>query len=144
MPYRNVGDVVNNLMTGDISGFFTAASTAMSTQGSDKVKVLAITGEKRSDKLPKVPTFAESCVDMKGFEQGAWFGVVAPVGTPDDIIAKLNAALNDATKDASLSGRLAASGVEMTGSTPEFFRKFMADQDAYWGKTLLDAGIKPQ
>ncbi|RDV04558.1 Bug family tripartite tricarboxylate transporter substrate binding protein [Undibacter mobilis] len=143
IPYRNIGDALNNIMSGDIHAAFSAASTAASVQGSDKLKVLAVTGDKRIPQLPNIPTFAEGGIVMKGFEEGAWYGFVAPAGTPDAIVNKLNAALNEVVKDQSLRERLVASGVELTSGTPADFAKFMASQDQFWGKTLKDAGITP-
>ncbi|HWK95529.1 MAG TPA: tripartite tricarboxylate transporter substrate binding protein [Pseudolabrys sp.] len=143
IPYRNIGDALNNIMSGDIHAAFSAASTAVGMQGSEKLKVLAVTGDKRIPQLPNIPTFAEGGIVMKGFEEGAWYGFVAPAGTPDAIVNKLNAALNEVVKDQSLRDRVAASGVELTSDTPAEFAKFMTVQDQFWGKTLRDAGITP-
>lgn len=143
IPYRNIGDALNNIMSGDIHAAFSAASTAVSVQGSDKLKVLAVTGDKRIPQLPSIPTFAEGGIVMKGFEEGAWYGFVAPASTPDAIVNKLNAALNEVVKDQSLKDRLVNSGVELTSGTPAEFAKFMTVQDQFWGKTLREAGITP-
>ncbi len=143
VPYRLVGDAVNNTMAGIISGVFSAATAAIGVQASDKVKILGVTGDKRVPGLPDVPTFSESGIKMRGFEQGAWYGVAAPLGTPDAIVAKLSSALNEATQDETLKARLISAGGELKSGTPEEFYNFLVEQDAFWGETLKGAGVTP-
>lgn len=143
VPYRTVGEAMTNSMSGLISGVFSAASTAIGASGSDKVKVLGVTGEKRLPQLPNVPTFAESGIRLEGFEQGAWYGVVAPIDTPDAIVAKLNGALKDIAADEALRQRLGKLGVEARSDTPAEFKTFLTEQDMFWDKTLKAAGIMP-
>jgi tripartite-type tricarboxylate transporter receptor subunit TctC len=123
---------------------FSAASTAVNLGKDGKVNVLGVTGNTRASILPDVPTFAEQGIRMTGFEDGSWYGIVAPAGTPDDIIAKLNDALNQAVADHAAKEKLAVAGIELTGSTPQAFRDFIATQYAYWGETLRAAGVKPE
>lgn len=144
ISYRGIGDAMTNSMTGIITGLFSAGSSAINASSNDKLKVLAVTGDHRMPALPKVPTFAESNITMRGFEAGAWFGVVAPAGTPTAIAQKINAALNDMSGDAEAKGRFASAGAELKVSTPKEFEDFLGAQHALWGKTLADLGVKPE
>jgi tripartite-type tricarboxylate transporter receptor subunit TctC len=131
------------VIAGHISGVFSAASTAMGLAKEGKAHVLGVTGTARSPALPDVPTFAEKGVRMTGFKTGSWYGLVAPAGTPDDIIAKLNVALREAAGDKDMRERLARSGLELTATSPQEFKDFLAGQYRYWGESLRAAGIKP-
>lgn len=143
VAYRAITEATSNTIAGHISGVFSAASTAMGLAREGKAHVLGVTGTTRSPALPDVPTFAEHGVQMAGFEAGSWYGVVAPAGTPDDIIEKLNAALRDAAADTEVRERLAKSGLELAATSPKEFGDFIAAQHRYWGETLRAAGIKP-
>lgn len=144
ISYRGIGDAMSNAMTGIISGLFSAGSSAINANGNEKLRVLAVTGDRRMSQLPKVPTFAESNIALRGFEAGAWFGVVAPAGMPVALVEKINRALNDMNGDADAKARFAAAGANFKAGTPKEFGDFLAAQDALWGKTLADLGVKPQ
>jgi tripartite-type tricarboxylate transporter receptor subunit TctC len=144
VPYRAVAEATTNVLAGHISAVFSAASTAVGLAKERKAHVLGVTGGKRMSAMPDVPTFAENGIQMKGFEDGSWYGIVAPAGTPDAIVAKLNAALNEAVHDAEAKEKLAAAGIELTSGNPQTFRDFIASQHAYWGETLRAAGVKPE
>ena len=79
---------------------------------------------------------------MTGFENGSWYGLMAPAGTPDAIVAKLNAALVATVQDRTVADKLMASGLELSSSTPEEFGSFTRTQNNYWGETLRAAGIE--
>jgi tripartite-type tricarboxylate transporter receptor subunit TctC len=143
IPYKGIGDATANAMTGIISGLFSAASTAIGVQGNDKVKVLGITGDKRMPQLPNVPSFSESNIKMPGFEHGAWFGLVAPAGTSDAIIERINKTLNDIKEDDKAKARFAAAGAEFKGGTVAQFGDFLTKQHAHWKDTLQKVGVKP-
>jgi tripartite-type tricarboxylate transporter receptor subunit TctC len=144
VPYRALADATTNVAGGHISAVFSAASTAVNLGKDGKVNVLGVTGNTRASILPDVPTFAEQGIRMTGFEDGSWYGIVAPAGTPDDIVAKINDALNQAVADNGAKEKLAAAGIELAGSTPQAFRDFITAQHAYWGETLRTAGVKPE
>jgi tripartite-type tricarboxylate transporter receptor subunit TctC len=142
VPYRGSADATSNAMTGIISGLFSAASTAIGVQGNDKVRVMGVTGESRLPQLPNVPTFAESNIKMPGFEYGAWFGLVAAAGTPDAIVDKINAKLNDLKDDQETKARFTASGAEFKGGTAAQFRDFLTEQNSVWRSALQKEGVK--
>jgi tripartite-type tricarboxylate transporter receptor subunit TctC len=144
VPYRAVNDAVSNVISGDISAVFSAASTAIGMASSGKVAVLGITGDKRLPELPSVPTFAENGITMTGFENGSWYGIAAPAKTPDGIVAKINAALNKMAQNEQLKAKLAASGLALSAGSTEAFKTFVTSQYNYWGETLRAAGVKPE
>jgi tripartite-type tricarboxylate transporter receptor subunit TctC len=144
VPYRTVGEATNDVIAGHISAVFSAASTAIGLAGQNKINILGVTGTKRLDALPNTPTFQENGIKMVGFEGGSWYGIVAPAGTPDPIIAKLNAALVKTVQNENMKRKLMAAGIELSSSTPEEFGTFIHTQYTYWGETLRAAGIKPE
>jgi tripartite-type tricarboxylate transporter receptor subunit TctC len=89
-----------------------------------------------------VPAFAEAGLTLPGFEQGTWYGIAAPAGTPDAIVAKLNTALNKALQSKAVADRLAASDIFVQQSAPAEFQQFVSDQFAFWKKTIATAGLK--
>lgn len=144
ISYRGIVTAMNNTMTGIISGLFSAGSAAVSASGNDKLRVLAVTGKKRMPQLPNIPTFDESGITMRGFEIGAWFGLVAPAGTPAEIAQKINAALNDMANNQDAKTRFATAGAEFRSGSQKEFADFLVAQDALWGKALSDLGVKPE
>jgi tripartite-type tricarboxylate transporter receptor subunit TctC len=144
VPYRTVGEATNNVIAGEISAVFSAASTAIGLGNENRAYVLGVTGSQRLKGLPNAPTFEEAGIKMTGFEGGSWYGVAAPAATPDAIVAKLNAALLETVQNKETRDRLAALSVELSGSTAEEFGTFVKAQYAYWGHTLRAAGIQPE
>ena len=103
---------------------------------------MGVSGEKRLPQLPNVPTFAESNIKMPGFEYGAWFGLVAAAGTPDAIVEKINAKLNDMKDDPETRARRSASGAEVKGGSASQFREFLTSQNSVWRSALQKEGVK--
>ena len=104
---------------------------------SGKLKALAVTGSKRSEALPDVPTVAET---LPGFECASWYGLWAPAKTPPDIVQKLNAAVNKALAS-DMRERLVADGIVPGGGSVADFTKFQADDIAASGKIIADKKI---
>lgn len=105
-----------------------------------KLRVLAITGPRRSPALPDVPTVAES--GYPGFEVNNWQGLLAPAGTPPEIIAKLHAATIKALKQPAVVKQLETAGTEPIGSSPEEFKRFLAAEISKWGKVIEQSGAR--
>jgi tripartite-type tricarboxylate transporter receptor subunit TctC len=139
VPYRGNGPALTGLLGGDVHVLFPSLASALEFVSTGKLRALAIAGARRAEKLPALPTVAES---VPGFEASTWYGVGAPKGTPADIIAKLNAALNAALGEAAAKARLADLGVEPLPKNPAQFAKFIADEDEKWGKVIRAANIK--
>ena len=132
-------DIISNRIT----GLFTAPSGGISLAKEGKVKMLAVIGRQRLSEMPDVPAFSETGLKLAGFEEGTWYGIAAPAGTPDDIVAKLNAALNKALEDKSVAERLAASDI-FVRRAPRRFPKIRFGSICLWKKTIATAGLKAE
>ena len=107
-----------------------------------KLKALGVSAAKRVAFLPDVPTLAEQ--GLSAFESVGWFGVVAPAGTPSEIIATLNAAFVKALSDPAAIEKIRVLGAEPAPSSPEAFAKFIQSESTKWGKLIAEAGIKAE
>jgi tripartite-type tricarboxylate transporter receptor subunit TctC len=145
VPYRGTAPAVNDAVAGQIQLLFTGAPAVLPMVRAGKLKALAVSSAKRLDSAPELPTVAESDPKMfKGFEADQWYGVVAPAGTPADIVAKLNATINASLSSPEMSARLRSEGAIAMPSTPEAFGKQIATELARWKPVVSRAGIKPE
>ncbi|WP_454690740.1 tripartite tricarboxylate transporter substrate binding protein [Achromobacter aloeverae] len=140
VPYKGSGPAVVALLGGEVSLMFDSFSTSYPQVQSGKLKALAVTGAKRSPLLPNVPTVAESGVP--GFVVNGWYGILAPAGTPSDVVNKISRDVAEALKDPTLSKQLASYGYEPVGSTPEEFGKYIDEEIDRWGAAVKAAGVK--
>jgi tripartite-type tricarboxylate transporter receptor subunit TctC len=113
--------------------------SGMSAMEGAKIKSIAISSAKRFPRLPDIPTFAET--GLPGFESTGWFGIVAPAGTPPDVIASLNAAFVTVLKDPAIVERIRALGTEPIPMTPAEFSAFIKVEIDKWLKVA--AAAKP-
>ena len=139
VPYKGSGPAHLDLMGGQIEAMFDNLVALMPHFKSGKLRPLAVTTLKRHPQLPDVPTLSESGV--KGFEAVAWFGMVAPPGTPKDIINKLNAEVVKALTTPEVRQRLIEGGSEVIGSSPEEADRFLKSEINKWGKVVKAAKI---
>jgi tripartite-type tricarboxylate transporter receptor subunit TctC len=137
VPYRGGGPVLTDLMAGTVDVTFDNMPSSIGHIRSRKLRALAVTTDKRSAALPDVPAVAET---VPGYEASAWFGMGAPKGTPDDVIDKLNKAVNEAFRDPKMAARLADLGGTPMAGTPADFGKLMADEVAKWKKVVEFSG----
>jgi len=105
-----------------------------------KLRGLATTGAKRLASLPELPTLAES--GLPGYEASSWYGILAPAGTPRDIVMKLNAELSKALEQPEVKGSLLAEGAEPAGGSPEAFAAHIRAEKERLGKLIRDAKIR--
>ncbi len=140
VPYKGGSTTITAVMGGEVPVAFEGISTALSAWRAGKVKAIAAMGAKRLPQAPNVPTVAESGVP--GYEAQVWQSVVVPVGTPREVIAKLNAELTRIMKLPETQERLSASGLVPTSSTPEELGAFIRSETAKWGKIIKDIGLK--
>src|SRR5665213_2906363 len=105
-----------------------------------KLKALGVSSARRVAFLPDVPPLAE--LGLSGFESVGWFGLVAPAGTPPDIIRRLNAAFGKALNDPAVAEKIRGLGAEPAPSSPDDFAKFIRSESVKWSKLIADAGIK--
>jgi len=139
VPYRGGGPAMTDLIAGRLQLMFETIPSAIVYAKSKQVRAIAITDKKRSATLPDLPTVAESGVP--GYSATGWLGIMAPAGTPPDIIAKLNAAILKALENSNVRDRLTQLGLEVVGDTPQEYSKFLKDEIAFYKKLVADAKI---
>jgi tripartite-type tricarboxylate transporter receptor subunit TctC len=105
-----------------------------------KLRALAVTSANRVDDLPNVPTINES--GYSGFDAVTWFGLLAPAGTPREVITRLNAEFNKALQNPELRKRLGDEGADPTGGTPEQFAALIRNDIPRWGRVVKDSGAR--
>jgi tripartite-type tricarboxylate transporter receptor subunit TctC len=141
VPYRGSTPAITDLMAGQVQVMFDLMGSSIAQIKNGKLRPLAVTTEERVDALPDVPTLSSF---LPGYEASAAGGIGAPKGTPPEIIAKLNAAIEAALADPKIKSRYAALGSTPLLCSPEDFRKHIASETDKWGKVVKFAGIEPQ
>jgi tripartite-type tricarboxylate transporter receptor subunit TctC len=141
VPYRGGGPALNDVIAGHVQSMFGTPVTKPNIENGD-VRALAVGAPQRLDVLPDVPTFAEAGLPIPELDAGAWFGLLAPAGTPKDVIAKLNQHFNNALKDAELRKTLFPLGLVPRGTSPDEFAKFLHEEVQRWPVIFEKAGIK--
>jgi len=142
VPYKGSTAAHPDLIGGRISVMFdTVAAVAPQVRGGT-VRALAVTTTKRSSVFPDLPTMSEA--GLKGYETSTWGGLLAPAGTPKDVIAKLNAEVDKALASPDVREKLATAGIEPGGGTPAAFGAFIQSEMARWARVAKDAGIQPE
>lgn len=138
VAYRGSAPALVDLLAGQIPIMFDNLPGAIQQIQSGKVRALGVTTAKRLDVLPEVPTIAET---VPGYEVFVWYGIVAPKGTPPDIVNKLNKAVNTVLADPKLKARFHELGGEVMPMSPAEFGKLVADETAKWAKVVTFAGV---
>ncbi len=139
VPYKGSGGAMVDLLSGQITTMTTTTLSAMPFVRTGRLRALGVTAAKRSVALPNVPTIAEAA--LPGYEAVQWYGVLAPAGTPRDVVGKLHAAVVRALQEAPVRERLLADGAEPVGNTPDEFAAIIRNDLVKWGKVIKDAGI---
>ncbi|WP_454766086.1 Bug family tripartite tricarboxylate transporter substrate binding protein [Cupriavidus campinensis] len=139
VPYKGTTPALTDVMAGIVPITFSDPS-AKPLIAAGKLRVLAVTTAKRSAQFPDVPTVAEAGVP--GYEVTNWYGLVAPAGTPADVIAQLNKALVKVMAEPEIRQRLAQSGMDATSNTPQQFAKLLSSERSKWGDLIRKAGIQ--
>jgi tripartite-type tricarboxylate transporter receptor subunit TctC len=138
VPYRGGSLALNDLMAGQIPLMFDTMSSVSAVKAG-KLRALAITSDKRSPLLPDVPTVAEA--GLPGYRTVSWNGIMAPAGTPRDVIVKLNAEIGKALALPEVQRTLTTDGSEIRTGSPEEFGQYIRDETERWGKLIKDAKI---
>lgn len=139
IPYKGSGPAVIAMLGGEVSLMFDSISTSYQQVKTGKLKAIAVTGAKRAEILPNVPTVAET---LPGFEVNVWYGILAPAGTPTAAIDRLNKALVEVAQDPKIRAQLSSNGYQMVGSTPAEFGKHIEAELQMWNKAVKDSGAK--
>lgn len=140
IPYRGTAPAITDLMGGQIQVLFTGAPAMMTQIRNGQLRALAVSSPKRMDILPDVPTVAEA--GFKDFEADQWYGVVAPAGTPADIVRKLNAQINLSLNAPELRTRLNNEGAIATPTTPEAFGQLIVREIARWEPVIGSGRVR--
>ena len=140
IPYKGAGPALIDLLAGHHVLYFTNIAGVIGYVRGNRLRAIAVTGEKRSSAAPDVPTVVES--GLPGFVVTAWYGVSAPAKTPRAIIDKLNNEIVRALKSPDLRARLIDLGTDPVGSTPEQYTAFVQSEISKWAKVIKSAGIK--
>jgi tripartite-type tricarboxylate transporter receptor subunit TctC len=140
IPYKGSSGARTDVLGGQVDLMFDAVTTMSEHVRAGKVKALATTGRSRSSVLPDVPTVTESGVP--GYEATIWLGLMAPKGTPKDIIDKLNATINQTLRQAEVRQQWAKQGAVPMVMNPVEFEKYLSDDIQKWGAVIKSANIK--
>ena len=139
IPYRGAAAALTDLMGGQIQLFLDAASGLINPGKSGKVRLIGVASERRMALLPDVPTFIEQGV--AGFTGSTWAGVLAPGGTPRDVVRRVSDEVARIVRLDDVKSRLEAMGTIPVGNTPEEFEAFIASETAKWGRVIREAKV---
>jgi len=142
IPYNGAGPALTDLIGGQVQLMFLVPATAMPNMHNGRLRALSISSAKRSVLAPELPTVAESGVP--GFEGVAWYGVVMPAKTPQYIVQKVQADIVKCLHLSDVSERMTAQGVEVIGSTPNDFAKFIKSEIIKWSNVVELTGATSQ
>src|SRR6185437_9615009 len=138
VPYKGSAPALIDLLAGQVQVMFDNMPSSIGHIHAGKLRALAVTTAARAPELPDVPTVAET---VPGYEASAFFGLVAPKGTPKDVVGKLNAAMNEGLKDPKILESIKKLGGTPMSVSAEEFGKFLADETAKWGKVVRGANL---
>jgi tripartite-type tricarboxylate transporter receptor subunit TctC len=140
VPYKGSAGAANDLVAGIVESSFAGVPNALAQVPQGRLKALAVTTAKRIPQLPDVPTLQEAGVP--GYEASVWLALLAPAGTPREIVTKLNSEINKLMSSPDTRKAMFDAGVEVSISTPEAMTDYMALELVRWGKVVKEAGIK--
>lgn len=143
LPYGGSGPALMGLVSGDTDVMFDNLPSSMQLIKSGKLKALAVTSAQRSAALPDVPTVEEAGgPSFKGFEASSWFGLLAPAGTPPDIINRIQQEVAKSLNTPVVKEKLLAQGAIPGGNTPQQFTAFITDEHKKWAQVVKTSGAK--
>jgi tripartite-type tricarboxylate transporter receptor subunit TctC len=140
VAYRGEAGAINDVLGGQIPIMFANLSAVMGNIKGGSLRAIAVTGARRSSSVPDVPTVAES--GIPGFQAETWFGIVAPAGTPRNIVLKLNSAARQAVAADDTKQRFAQVGMTNGSSSPEELASYIKSEIAKWSKVIKDANVQ--
>jgi len=140
IPYKGTAGALQDTVGGQINVMFDIVGPLMPQVRSGNAKAIVVTAKERIPAAPDVPTMAEQGVP--DFVSGTWAGIIAPAGTPKEIVDRVAAEAKKALADPAMKAKLAEQGIVAVGDGPDEFRVFVTDEIARWSKVITDAGIK--
>ncbi len=138
VPFRGSGPTLQSVIGGHLPSAFNPPAPLIPHLQAGSIRAIAITTPNRTPALPNVPTIAES--GFPGFDAATWHALVAPAGTPKDVIAKLHAALDGALQDAATRKAMAELGIDVGGGTPEALRAYIKSEIPKWAEVVKASG----
>ena len=142
VPYKGTAPSLTALASGEVDFSFSNIPAAQPLMGPGRIRALAITSAKRSPLLPELPTMIEG--GLPGFVTQTWYGVLAPAGTPGNVIGALNTVIVKAVQKEDFRARLAQLGADPIAETPEYFRKMLAEEIERWAKVVKASKATPE
>ena len=141
VPYKGSGPALLDMIAGNADVMFDNLPSSMQQIKGGKLTALAVTSSQRSSALPDVPTVEEAGGPaLKGYEASSWFGLLAPAGTPPDIVNRVQQAVAKALGTPEVKEKMQAQGAIPSGNTPAQFTKHIADEHVKWAKVVKDSG----
>jgi tripartite-type tricarboxylate transporter receptor subunit TctC len=140
VPYKGGGPAVVALLGGEVSVGFATTPSVIQHVKSSRLRGLAVTTAKRSPSTPDLPTVSEAGVN--GYEAGTWYGLLAPSGTPKEVVSRLHAESMKYLGSPDVKQRLDNAGFEAIGTTPEQFGAYIRTETEKWGKVVRAAGVR--
>jgi tripartite-type tricarboxylate transporter receptor subunit TctC len=140
VSYRGNAPALTDVVAGHLPTMFSSIADAIPQAAAGSIRLLAVSGKERAPQLPDVPTVAES--GFPGFNVLTWNGLMAPTGTPEDVVDKIAAEIGHSVKDPQFAARLAEYGVDPLGNTPAEFRAMVAADTDLWAETVQSLGLK--
>ena len=141
LPYRGTAAAMQDLLSNRVQVMFDNLPGSVEHIKAGTLRALGVTAGKRAAAIPDVPTIGET---VPGYEAVVWYGIVAPKGTPAEIVDTLNAALNAVLADPTLKARMAELGGVPMPMTPDEFGRFIAAETEKWGKVVRAANLKAE
>jgi tripartite-type tricarboxylate transporter receptor subunit TctC len=141
LPYRGSSPALQDLIAGNVQVMFDNLPSALPHIRSGRLRALAVTSLKRSAALPDVPTIEEAA-DLKGFDATSWFGLLAPAGTPRDVVARVQADVARALQAAEMQEKFATQGAVPVGNTPEQFAALIRAEIDKWTEVVRFSGAR--
>ena len=142
VPYKGTGPALTDLIGGQVQFMFSNLTAAMPQMKSGKLRALAVTGSRRSPSVSELPTMIEAGVP--GYTVASWYALLAPAGTPQDVLTRLHGEVVKAMSAPDMKERLSGEGAEPTTSSPAELTAFLKAEIAKWGKVIKAAGIKAE
>ncbi|MBM3356675.1 MAG: tripartite tricarboxylate transporter substrate binding protein [Betaproteobacteria bacterium] len=139
VPYKGSAPGLTDLIAGNIQVFFDSIPPALPHVQSGRLRGIAVAGSKRSPAVPELPTIGET---LKGFVADNWFGVMAPAGTPKDVVGKLNGEIVRILSDREIQKLMLARGAALQASTPEQFSAVIKSDIEKWGRVVKSSGAR--